>query len=246
MIVMHVRTRQYALLVVAVVFVVISFAAPALAQEEKSPLTPEEETKLLDLASALAEPPHMEIKAVLTPPATFYTVQLVPAEKKRIDDLIKQAKEFGLSGSVDVSIDEERWRTGVACGTFNAGDSISTWVHPEGTPPSACPHEDGASHAGTIGAPGSVHLTFGKDGVTVLRVISVFMCSYSGSESGTEPCETELEQFSGFYGGMFSERYGFSTNDNSGDIWNTAWIYVGVTLVIAGTGFVFFRRKPKK
>lgn len=236
------------ILSISLVLAAIAAVSPALAQieETESPLTTEEEMRLLDFASALAEPPLVEIRANLMAPTTLYIVELLPAEKSRIDDLIRRAEEeIGLSGYVSVEMPKERWYSNVSCGTFAADNNSSYWQHPEGEAPDGCPHEDGTSHEGTVYADGNVFISFSKDSAKLLYVIYDVKCTYNGSENGTENCQTELEQFSGFYGGMFSEKYGHNTKDNDFDPWNKSWLYVGVTVIVAGVGYTFWRRKTK-
>jgi hypothetical protein len=217
--------------------------APVSAKD--SPLTAEQEVELLDIASAFAEPPAVEVAANLLAPTTFYAVRFATAEKARIETLVARAKEAGFSMSVRVETSEDDWNEKISCGVFSRGYSDAGWSHPEGEPPKGCPHEEGTSHTGTISVKPTVHLGMvpANGTTTVLTAMWEIKCTYEGSESGTTACTSELESFGGFYGAMFSERYGFSTEDNDVDPWNKAWVYVGVTVVIGGLGYAFFRRK---
>jgi len=98
------------------------------------------------------KPPQVEpIRGILNPPTTTYTVKAIDPEGKPL---------------------KYEWQMQLECGTYKISNSpTASWTHPEGPPPTGCPHEDGTSHVGTI----TVYVSDDASTVT---------CYYEGSETG--------------------------------------------------------------
>lgn len=110
------------------------------------------------------------------------------------------------------------WQGDISCGTFNAGTGpTASWSHPEGNPPSGCPHGEGTSHLGAV----TVHVSDGKNHTVV--------CTYEGSESGNGPLCSGVSASSGGSSDMSRSSYNYGNYSNG-----NGWILILVAVAFLG------------